>query len=326
MVREITPEVILKQRTGIMGVAVVAMFLYFSHFSSMPEWLGLGYNLLTVSFDIFVLLAGLDSYYSIYKHTNGQFYKAKLRRIYPAYLLMFAVNAFVVVQKWGHSFEYFYARYSLYAYFFKGNEYMWFAGVMLFLYLITPIVFDILDKDKTAPYFVLFGLIIAATFAIEWFVGNEIILHLNRTLLIRIPVYMLGLYLGKWQETKPEKTIKLNFGLFVILIMLLAAAVLNMLVVYPCSAAVQGYLHMLLAYVLCIYQAAIFKKEKSSFFSMLGDISWECYVYIEQAIQLMYLYVGGLTTMDMNIDASIITVVVALITRKLFKLLTERPD
>lgn len=162
-------------RAELMGIAVIMIMA--SH--TLGGYAAYG----IVGVEWFLLLSAIGQYYSLKKNSETySFYKRKILRILPAYLIV-AIPYFLF--KYPSSFRGFVIRISGLNFPIWGEMAFWFVSLIVICYLITPFYYRIILKHRYT-YWVPFALAFI-TFILSY--------HLPRTeiLFTRIPCYLLGL-------------------------------------------------------------------------------------------------------------------------------------
>ena len=190
---------ISRYKTHMMGLAV--MIVVYGHLlyyhgnlinyedNHWTEWYTLG------SVEMFIFLSGFGIYQSLLRNRDaGRFYVKRLGRLLPAYLpVMIAwcgVNLLKGRMRVGEAV----GNLTAMGWWFQtGNQFNWYVPATLILYLISPLLFDCIQKKKTG-----------------WGFAALIILNIagwRSNLLMavsRFPTYLLGMWFGKQYAEKKE--------------------------------------------------------------------------------------------------------------------------
>lgn len=147
--------------------------------------------------EIFLFLSGISLYFSM-KNNNDiiQFYKNRLSRLIVPFFLIDGIY-------WGYTclykkedFMLFFKKITFYSFWFEKDGLVWFVAFILWMYLLYPIIFHIIEKDKkivgciiliVGAYSICF---ILKNWNLTWFNSVEIALT-------RAPVFFLGCCFGK---------------------------------------------------------------------------------------------------------------------------------
>lgn len=196
-------------RTTVMGIAA-AMIVWFH--AEYPLQAGTAAEFVKlicdIGVDLFLLASGVGMYFAMEKHGSYRsFLLSRLRRILPVYLLV-SVPWFVYLElhwgtrDWGNCLM----NISTLSFWLKGDLTCWYVAGILVLYLVTPLYGRLWKRwDR------LNALVIAGWYAvlIPMLLGWLPDIFGSATLLAaRIPVYLLGLSLGR--AVKEERTFRVS--------------------------------------------------------------------------------------------------------------------
>ena len=217
---------ISESRGILMGFAtlIVAFFHCYSfHFTKVfkIEWIGILFDFIrktgNVGVDIFLFLSAVGLYFSFSKNSDiKSFYKKRLLRILPAvlivatiYYLYLKTKALIFIQ-----------NILLISLFTRGNRDLWYFSLIIILYFLYPFIHKIIDKKDLKGLIglllVVFGLTILL-FNINYDYYQKIEIAITR-----IPVFLLGVYVGKQVFNKKEiPSYLIILDLFLLIISLL---------------------------------------------------------------------------------------------------------
>lgn len=148
--------------------------------------------------ELFVFLSGLGLYYSFVKNSDiKQFYAKRFKRIMIPY-------AIVAVIFWGlkdlvleaKGLKWFVADISFYTFFSRATISIWFIGLLIFLYLVFPLIFHVIDKYKTKGFIVLLAISYIIPMVIAFFfpkLGGHIQIATTR-----VPMFVYGVYFARF--------------------------------------------------------------------------------------------------------------------------------
>ena len=189
-------------KTHLMGIAVMIVvyghLLYYhsglQNYEDLnwTEWYTLG------SVEMFIFLSGFGIYHSLKRNRDaGQFYVKRLSRLLPSYLPVMIVwcawNLFKGRMRIGEAV----GNLTAMGWWFQtGNQFNWYVPATLILYLISPLLFDAIERKK-------FGWAMAAMIVLNiagW--RSNLLMAVSR-----FPTYLLGMYFGCrfHQGLKPSK-------------------------------------------------------------------------------------------------------------------------
>lgn len=140
--------------------------------------------------DIFFLLSGMGLTYSVGKHSLGEFYLRRLKRLAFPFAAVAVLRA--VCERWGWRAFFFVVSG---ANFFAGNMYffLWFVTAIAVLYLLFPLYWRLFSRARSKPAFTL--AVIAVWYVLSLALAG--ILPGNKYgFTNRIPVFLTGVLLG----------------------------------------------------------------------------------------------------------------------------------
>ena len=180
MEREINLKDFTAYRSVLMGVAII--FIMASH--SLGRFALYG----NIGVEWFLIVSAIGQFYSLSKDNNtGRYYGKRLIRLLPAYLVV-AIPFFLI--KYPFSVKDFIIRITGLNLYFFWERTFWFVSLILICYLISPLYFKLVKKFRYS--FIVPFILVAITFILSF--------HMPRTqiLITRIPIFLLGMNLGKW--------------------------------------------------------------------------------------------------------------------------------
>ena len=250
-----------------MGVAII--FIMASH--TLGGYAAYG----IIGVEWFLVLSAIGLYYSLQKNSDVlSFYKRRLIRILPAYLIV-AVPYFLIAYPF--VFKDFMIRLTGLNLPYWGEKAFWFVTLIIICYLIAPFYFRIVNRYKHS-YVIPFVLALI-TFILAY--------HLPKTeiLVTRIPVFLLGMNLAKGvYEDKvitDGKKVKACYALSVL-------AVLMLLTIYIDGFGIEL---VRLLYFFCAIPTLFFVllvAKKTGFLSgvlaFIGTISYEIYLLHQKIV------------------------------------------
>lgn len=196
---------ISKYRTHIMGAAMIWVMFFHSAFHSKISMIQFIHNIGFYGVDMFLLVSGLGLYFSMKKSKNiGQFYLKRVIRILPAYLIISiswylfyktdvsagdAILSVIGINYW---------RGSIYG---RPPYFDWFIPTLLVLYILTPLYFKLFEKVKCKWQFTALVSLISPILCIVFYHQGKQPLYGS---IVRIPVFLIGFYLGYFIYEKKE--------------------------------------------------------------------------------------------------------------------------
>ena len=221
---------ISENRNVLFGISMVMIILF--HFSedyhtaveadkigNIPFWgrLVMQYYryVRSIGVELFVFMAGMGQYYSYSRQPDIlNYYKRRATRVLIPYAILAVPFWFMkdaILAKAGAA-EYFKDLF-FFTFFTDAEHALWFIGFILAMYLILPVVYQLLYKDKKTGILWFVALIAGVIFASEQIRLQDPETYLGVEIaLTRIPIFIVGVYAGKW--IKEDKKIS-NLPLWV---------------------------------------------------------------------------------------------------------------
>ncbi len=171
----------------LMGIAITFVWLY--HLRCTCHHLGDPlFKPLFIGVDIFLFLSAYGLCFSYNKNTLGQFYKNRIKRVYPLFAIMaISYTPLKAVKGYDSSAWDWFCNLSTLSYYGLGGIYIsWYLSLQLLLYLLFPILYKV--SKKYASYLLVLSLccsiLLLAT--IEWHWRYDCFIS-------RIPIFILGI-------------------------------------------------------------------------------------------------------------------------------------
>lgn len=276
-----------KYRTQLMGISILLIMLFHAHF------LKCGY----IGVEFFLLISAIGLFFSLSKDQRLiPFYKKRLIRILPAYLIV-AVPYFLYHYRDG--FELGNYLFDLAGLCILNSElYFWFIGLIILCYLIAPFYFKLMNYKYSI--FVPFIVLVVCYFLGKQFEPVEIMLN-------RFAVFFLGFHLAKWVYEKKQINIK-YLGLFCLFIWILVfvseevhfyVGLHRVLFFFLSIPAVMGLILVLKVTPPLIHKWLVF----------LGGITLEIYMVHERiCLKVLYMFfshtIAGIVSFPLAIIAA----------------------
>lgn len=256
-----------------MGFAILFIMLF--HFESHNPFFHSQFFIIgDIGVECFLLLSGLGNYYSL-SRTEGQsvwqFYKRKLLRILPAFWIMIIPISLFQYMQHGISLTMFLTRILGLSAFNEGARGYWYITALLICYIISPLLYRIFKKSNIKDIIVVL-LSFILCYLLSFLIGVEILFR-------RLPVFILGMYVGKLCFNKNPSV---NVSLVLIISILLFACTQY----YRINSSSDSPIYRLLSNVLSlplIMSIAYFisipvMKYVRILFNFMGKISLELYL------------------------------------------------
>lgn len=279
-----------RHRGFLMGFAAVMIVIfhgrYFVELSSDIGILNAVFNLLwqfNIGVEIFLLLSGIGLYFS-FESKNVNFKQYYMKRLLNVYLISLIVDLPYVIYS-----SVFIEKRSVLTGFLEWTkllnwngkaELSWYVAFIMVMYAIYPLIYKLMKKLEKSKFELLAvaafcSLFFVLCIALNYFFPN---VYGIRTALTRVPVFIIGCYLGKFVYHKCQYSNGLYIACIIGVIMWM------ILTNITDSLMVRRVCHSLLSVALCVILISIadFLKSKVNFiykfFDFLGSMSLELYL------------------------------------------------
>lgn len=190
-------DYISKCRLGLMALAIVLVVVY--HYKcwvgGFPWYIGMILQWGFIGVDIFFLLSGFGLTYSFRKNSIGGFYKNRLIKILPCYLLM---GSILVLDRLAGGYEMSGGEilwmFSTLDYTFNHGGVDWYVSAILQLYLLFPLFYYIIVRTRMGGVILTVPIVLAVTWLCPMHWSQLAMLH-------RIPMFVFGIYLAMFRDT-----------------------------------------------------------------------------------------------------------------------------
>lgn len=297
-----------------------------------------------IGVDMFLLLSGIGIYCSLDKNSSlKSFYSKRLIKILPAYILVLAVWAFVQVffNTIGGVKEFVYC-YSLITFYLRGDTSEWYIAAILLLYFISPWIYKAIRGGRknlicsigvvwliSAACFVCTKAFAHTKFGNAFFTVNEL-------LVVRVPLYLVGMYFGKLFSEQENSAVSLRKILWVFLIGVMLF-ILNT-AIFPQNKLwfSQWYLTRVIFGVLCIPMLLLIctgleswskkKRPKKVPLTLIGAMTLELYLIHAKALSVFdkYFTKDLLTSIISNAAADMVSLILGFAIHRLAALISNR--
>ncbi len=191
-----------------MGMAILLIMFCHSQLAvpkhTLMNMYDAGKKIAQVGVDIFLLLSGMGCYFSLQKCAQPLlFYKRRILRVLPAFLLIVPFRIITAAAVQGYSFPEAVWEYSLISFFLDGKLAVWFIAGILLLYLLYPAIDWLLYRHERA-FVLAFVLYIAAIGLMPLLQGRGLVLpgFLSRNIFNqRVIPFLAGAWYGKKVNT-----------------------------------------------------------------------------------------------------------------------------
>ncbi len=202
-----------KYRAQLFGISILSImiFHYFEDYLASGErqllLFAKGYNTLlgSIGVEFFLFLSGMGMFFSLKKSDAIiPFYQKRLSRVmlpYAVYGLLFWIVKDLMLERNG--IVNFFLDYLLLSFWICGNRNLWYIAFICMMYLAVPFLFRYFDQDsdkKTSRMIMLMVMSVLVCTILNLFF-NDVYRNIE-VALMRIPVFLLGLYCGGWIKEK----------------------------------------------------------------------------------------------------------------------------
>lgn len=280
-----------KYRTQLMGLAMLLILIFHTGIDvNSVNIIRSIKDIGDVGVDIFLLLSGMGLYFSYSKNNNKKyFYKKRALRILPTYIPVAIVwyCAYAIVSK-GNITDIFLGITTL-GFWIKDNMTWWFISAILVLYIFTPFYLDFMNKNPkrntiiSSLFFIALGLLIRFT-SLYNILGYLLIF------IGRIPIFIIGFYIGNIIINKEE--ISLNSKMiyfFAIVSLIISLLIVNPNFIYI-TFTLKYYVYIPLSLGICLFTSKIldkFSDNKFKLLTFLGMYSLEMYLFHEKILWIL---------------------------------------
>lgn len=276
-----------------------------------------------IGVDIFLFLSGIGLYYSFTKHNIKEFYKNRFIRVIPIFIVVTFIYDIIINKL---SILEFFSNLSLSKLFITGDKRDWFILIIIFLYLIFPVIYKIIKKHDIEGVLlsifsiVLLNLVYLVIFPTSY---NKI-----EILLTRIPVFIIGAYFGKLMSN--NKTISKNQLIISLLIQITVSTIIYYSTSITYFTKFARYLYCPLAITTVINFSYIYSKIKKQnnilfkLFTFIGTLSLEIYLIYEKVIVTLTKKITPYSYVYFYILCFIITIFISYILKKLLDKLNKK--
>lgn len=307
------PYLISKQRSAIMGIAILWIMLFHAPVELNDLILmfikGIGYG----GVDVFLFLSGFGLYFSLSKKSVNlrNWYWNRFVRILPEFWLYLFVAWFVAMDYSIKSFFELLLCATTLGYWIPIIPYkLWYISSILFFYAIYPLIFHCYKKRGVIVPIVAIGigLTVILLYAIVMLfvfdnrnVGGLLILTISR-----IPIFFIGSIFGRWAKNNSminvsPKNVMIAFLLSFVAVFSLYYSRMHF-TPYLSTCSLNFLPFIIITPVFCTFFAVVFEKIPNILakcFSYIGQISLELFithVYFYQTFFNMLSYKYGSTS------------------------------
>lgn len=190
---------ISESRAIIMGFATLIVALFHSYSLKYSSVFNFIRNTGNVGVDIFLFVSAIGLFFSFTKNPNiKEFYKKRFLRIIPAIIIVRTIYCIrIQATLWTYI-----KNITLSSLFIDGNRDLWYFTLSIILYLLYPLLYKVINSKGSKGLFGLLLVVIGSSLLLYSFNYNYYLQI--EILLTRIPVFLIGIYVGKMVYDKKE--------------------------------------------------------------------------------------------------------------------------
>ncbi len=295
--------ILSKYRTELMGIAAILVIIAHSNMM-ISYWdfsVALYYVLgqANIGVDIFFFLSGIGLYFSFSnkKYNFKQYYVKRILNVYVIYLLIaFPLMLFHAI-RFGSTVADFFLDWSGIS-FYLGRQYVyknhggWYVMFIMVLYLIYPLIFKVqkyFEKKKTDLFFLIVVIALYIAFCSFFLVKYESVFMRYEVALTRIPIFLIGSYIGKLTYNKE----KFGIGTYITIVLGIAVSLLLAYLNLPfiSSRFNKTLMAVALCLIYCMLRSVFNFSIIIKLFSFIGKMSLE--VYLTHGLANILLFKSG---------------------------------
>ncbi len=240
----------------------------------------------TIGVDIFLILSGVGLYHSFSKNSNiKSFYRKRALRIFPSVII---VAIIITTIKGGFGLGNYLKNIFLLSFFVDGDLSFWYFSFILVLYIVYPILHKMVEK---------FDYKFVIVFIVGIVIGNFLLMKYNINLYnkieiatTRIPVFIMGIWLGKKSYTDYKISKKWLILFAIIFITIIPILYFKVFINYYIMVRLL-YCPLAISIVVllsCIYTKFNNNSILTRFFIWIGTYSLEIYLLYEYLAKNYY--------------------------------------
>lgn len=311
-------EKLSKFRKQIMGFAILLIVICHSTLYLENVVISTAYRiakqLSKIGVDIFLLMSGMGLFYSFSNNKDiGKFYKKRIKRIIPQYLIVVVVAGIVSIALSMESITTFLWKYSLISFYTDAEMAVWFIAAILLLYLLFPMIYKLLDKSEYLIYAACILIYCVSLFiSISAPVGTTARM-VNEAFFVRIPTFLVGMVIAKKLQKGQTSnyTWKQYVWVFLTGTLCVVFLIVNAMFDTPYSRWIERFAFMPTAICLALIFGSCMEKCNEyicGVFCFLGDITLELYLIHERVLRIYDSYMPRSTMCSFLSNAAAVAV------------------
>ena len=272
-----------------------------------------------IGVDIFLILSAVGLYFSFSKNSNlGEFYKKRFVRILPSFFIVAAIYYLYI----GVSIKALVNNLLLISFYINGNRDFWYFSLIIVLYLLYPLIHKVIDKYNFKGLVTLLLIIVFGTILLYNY--DYVLYQRIEIALTRVPIFILGVYLGKLVLNKYEIS-KNYLWIFGIIFIIANLILFNVHFKYYIFVRyIYGILAMSIVFLIAYLHSIINNKYITSILEYFGLYSMEIYLIFEKlALEVRKVYIVHNNFIFYTI-MFIITMFLSIVVKKICNLITDK--
>ena len=314
-------SLVSKFRAQLMGLAAIFIILCHTslYFEGNVQTIYSIYicQLMQSGVDIFLLLSGLGCYYSYRKNPSVKtFYKKRLIRIAVPFFIFLLIYFIIDCLLLHHSIFKFLKSYSVISFYTSGNLTVWFVAAILLLYVLFPLFYKLINKNIVV-YFICIAAITVLVLLPIWNGLPKPLPRIREIFLCRIPVFLLGTWMGKsaFEKKSTSTNNKCTIVLIGLFLLSLIAFSLNAYFNTFDQWTYSRLLFIPFVFSLVILLSSLFQKfeMKNKTLVFFGALSFELYLVFERVLELVSQYMPQPQIIYSHLSKTVVQIIFNLI-------------
>ena len=239
-----------------------------------------------IGVDIFLILSAVGLYFSFSKNSNlVEFYKKRFVRIIPSFLIV-AIIYYLYI---GVGVKAFINNILLISLYVNGNRDFWYFSLIIVLYILYPLFHKVIDKYNLWGLVTLLFVTVLGTVLLQKF--NITIYQRIEIALTRVPIFIIGVYLGKMVLNKKEIPKYILLGFLIIFMVSNVLLFSHHFKYYIFVRYIYGLLAMAIVFLISYLYSVISNKYVNNILEYFGLYSMEIYLIFEKlALEVRKVY------------------------------------
>lgn len=267
--------------------------------------------------DIFLFLSGIGLYYSLSKNSILKFYKNRLVKIMPIYLIVLIIYSFFVVEMRYHN-NIIKSLFGL-PFYLDGVRDGWYIAFIMPMYLIFPLIYKIMKKYDIYALFVMLFISVLCNLSLSLVL--PIYYFKWEVAICRVPIFLIGTFVGKKMYNGEKISLEIVRNSFIIMIVSLVILYFNIDVTNLAVFTRYFYCFVVVGFVLSVSWLYSLCKKKESFLlkiiKFMGVYSLEMYLINEKCTYILRNIFLLTSYVEIYLLSFIITLVLSFILNKI---------